>query len=159
MTKVATSGLKAFLRDPGEECIAVVQPGGDKSMDKLFRICKSECGMEFGKVPEVEEGGLADIFDVGDHSWLQAEKFRYVGVFLMKEGGMEQEMDRQSGALSAIEQALLETRQRFSSGIVIYSGRTLGVTSSDKVPEAVKHQQQLQSSALRRTSRQVINQT
>ena len=56
--------LKAFVRDPGEECIAVVQPGGDKSVDKLFRVCRSECGTEFGDVPEVKEGGLAEMFDV-----------------------------------------------------------------------------------------------
>lgn len=55
--------LKAFLRDPGEERIAIVQPGGDKSVDKLFRICRSECGTEFGDVPEVEED-LAEMFDV-----------------------------------------------------------------------------------------------
>lgn len=52
--------LKAFLR----ECIAVVQPGGDKSVDKLFRICRSEYGTEFGDVPEVEEGSLAEILRV-----------------------------------------------------------------------------------------------
>ena len=28
--------LDAFVRDPDEECIAVVQPGGDKGVDQLF---------------------------------------------------------------------------------------------------------------------------
>lgn len=31
--------LKAFVRDPNEKRIAVVQSGGDKGMDKLFCIC------------------------------------------------------------------------------------------------------------------------
>ncbi|MED6252707.1 hypothetical protein ATANTOWER_015680 [Ataeniobius toweri] len=126
-------------------------------MDKLFRICKSECGMEFGKVPEVEEGGLAEIFDVSFKDLMRVhfntrDKIRGVGCPVWEPRGLIFTFCRRCGSVG-----MFKTRQRFSSGIVIYSGRTLGLTSSDKVPEAVKHQQQLQSSALCRTSRQVIN--
>ena len=53
--------LEAFVRDPEEERIAVVQLGGDKGEDKLFHICKSECGTEFGDVPEVQELSWTDV--------------------------------------------------------------------------------------------------
>lgn len=36
--------LESFARDPDEVCIAIVQLRRDKGMDKLFLICKSECG-------------------------------------------------------------------------------------------------------------------
>ena len=35
--------LDAFVRDP-DECIAVVQPGGDKGVDQLFGVRQCECG-------------------------------------------------------------------------------------------------------------------
>ena len=54
----------AFVRDPDEECIAVVQPGGDKGVDQLFGVGQSECGAEFGDVPEVIKGVLAQLFNV-----------------------------------------------------------------------------------------------
>ena len=57
--------LDAFVRDPDEECIAVVQPGGDKGVDQLFGVRQSECGAEFGDVPEVIKGVLAQLFNVG----------------------------------------------------------------------------------------------
>ena len=56
--------LEAFAGDPDEECIAVVQPGGDEGVDEFLCVWESECGAEFGDVPEMEEGGLADVFDV-----------------------------------------------------------------------------------------------
>ena len=57
--------LDAFVEDPDEECIAVVQPGGDKGVDQLFGIRQSECGAEFGDVPEVIKAVLAQLFNVG----------------------------------------------------------------------------------------------
>jgi len=57
--------LDVLARDPDEECVAVIQPGGDKGMDKFFGIRESECGAEFCNVPEVEKGGLAKMFDMG----------------------------------------------------------------------------------------------
>ena len=36
--------LDALARDPNEECIAVVQPGGDKGMDELLCISQGEYG-------------------------------------------------------------------------------------------------------------------
>lgn len=30
--------LNALARDPNEECIAIVQPGGDEGVDQLFCI-------------------------------------------------------------------------------------------------------------------------
>ena len=66
--------LNILAGDPDEECVAVVQPGGDKGVDKFFRIGESEYGAEFCNVPEVEEGGFAKMLNVGlkgqvtDHS-------------------------------------------------------------------------------------------
>ena len=57
--------LKALARGPDEECIAVIQPGGDKGVDQLFSIRQSEGGAEFGYVFEMEEGGFTEVFDVG----------------------------------------------------------------------------------------------
>ena len=57
--------LDVFAGDPDEECVAVVQPGGDKGVDKFFGIGESEYGAEFCNVPEVEEGGFAEILNVG----------------------------------------------------------------------------------------------
>ncbi len=34
--------LEALARDPDEKCIAVIQPGGDKGVDKLFCVGKTE---------------------------------------------------------------------------------------------------------------------
>ena len=57
--------LDAFARDPDEECVTVVQPGGDKGVDELLCICQGECWTEFSDVPEVVEGSLTEVFDVG----------------------------------------------------------------------------------------------
>ena len=43
----------------------VVQPGGDKGVDKFFSIWQTECGAEFRNISQVVEGGLAYLFDVG----------------------------------------------------------------------------------------------
>jgi hypothetical protein len=42
--------LDALARDPVEECIAEIQPGGDKGMDELLCICQGECRPEFGNI-------------------------------------------------------------------------------------------------------------
>ncbi|XP_053181430.1 LOW QUALITY PROTEIN: P2X purinoceptor 4-like [Scomber japonicus] len=34
--------LNALARDPDEECVAVVQPGGDKGVDQFFCVCEGE---------------------------------------------------------------------------------------------------------------------
>ena len=46
--------LETFARNPDEDCLAIVQPGGDEGMDKLYCIYQSECGMEFGNISEVK---------------------------------------------------------------------------------------------------------
>lgn len=56
--------LEAFARDPDEEHITIVQPGGDKGLDKLFCISKSVHRVKFGDVPQVEKRGLTQMFDV-----------------------------------------------------------------------------------------------
>ena len=56
--------LDALARDP-DECIAVIQPGGDKGVDELLCICLGECRPEFGNVVEVVECGLAEVIDLG----------------------------------------------------------------------------------------------
>ncbi len=56
--------LEAFARDADEERITIVQPGGDKGVDKLFCISKSEHRAKFGDVPQVEKRGLTQMFDV-----------------------------------------------------------------------------------------------
>ena len=45
--------LDVLARDPNEECITVVQSGGDEGVDELLCICQDECWTEFGDVPEV----------------------------------------------------------------------------------------------------------
>ncbi len=42
--------LKAPARNPDEECITIVQPGGDKSMDELLCSRKGKGGAQFGNV-------------------------------------------------------------------------------------------------------------
>jgi hypothetical protein len=39
--------LDVLAGDPDEECFAVVQPGGDKGVDKFFRIGESDMGQSF----------------------------------------------------------------------------------------------------------------
>ncbi len=56
--------LEAFARDPDEERITIVQPGGDKGVDKPFCISKSEHRAKFGDVHQVEKRGLTQMFDV-----------------------------------------------------------------------------------------------
>ncbi|XDV12961.1 hypothetical protein PO909_001499 [Leuciscus waleckii] len=52
--------LKAPSRNPDEECITVVQPGGDKSMDELLCSRKGKGGAQFGNIAEVKECSFAD---------------------------------------------------------------------------------------------------
>ena len=47
--------LKTAARDPDEECVAVIQPGGDKGMDKLFCSFLGEHSTDFGDVPKMIE--------------------------------------------------------------------------------------------------------
>lgn len=56
--------LKTLVRDPDEECITVVQPGGDKGMDELLCSRTGQKWPEFGNVTEVKEGSFADMGDV-----------------------------------------------------------------------------------------------
>ena len=48
------SPLNVLAGDPDEECIAVVEPGGDKGVDKSFHVRESDCGAKFGNVPKKE---------------------------------------------------------------------------------------------------------
>ena len=57
--------LQASARDPDEEGITVVQPGGDKGMDQPLSIRFGEERAEFGNVFKVEEGNLTEVADVG----------------------------------------------------------------------------------------------
>lgn len=52
--------LDALARNPDEESITVVQPGGDKGVDELLCICQGECWTEFSNVPEVVERCLTN---------------------------------------------------------------------------------------------------
>ena len=47
--------FEALARDPDEECVAIVQPGGDEGVDKFFGVGNGECGAEFGDIPQVVE--------------------------------------------------------------------------------------------------------
>ena len=47
--------LYAPARDPDEECIAVIQPGGDKGVNELLCICQGKSWTEFGDVSEMIE--------------------------------------------------------------------------------------------------------
>ena len=38
--------LEALTRDPDEECIAIVQPGGDEGVDEFLSIWQGEGGAE-----------------------------------------------------------------------------------------------------------------
>ena len=42
--------LDVLAWDPDEECVAVVQPGGDKGVDELLCICQVEYWTELGYV-------------------------------------------------------------------------------------------------------------
>lgn len=57
--------LDVLAWDPDEECVAIVQPGGDKGVDEFFAIGESEYGAENCNVPEVKEGGFTKMFNVG----------------------------------------------------------------------------------------------
>lgn len=50
--------LQASARDPDEEGITVVQPGGDKGMDQPLSIRLGKGRAEFGDVFKVKEGTL-----------------------------------------------------------------------------------------------------
>ena len=52
--------LEAPARNPDEECVAIVEPGGDKGVDKLLCSMEGEGGAEFCNIAEVEEGGFAN---------------------------------------------------------------------------------------------------
>ncbi len=56
--------LEALARDPDEECITVVQPGGDKGMDKFLCCRTGERWPEFGDITEVKEGSFANMIDM-----------------------------------------------------------------------------------------------
>ena len=56
--------LDVLTWDPNEECVAVVQPGGDKGVDKFLCIRDSEYGAKFCNITEVKEGGFAKLFNV-----------------------------------------------------------------------------------------------
>ncbi len=47
-----------------EERITVVQPGGDKCMNKLFCICYSKHRTKSSNIPKMEEGSLAQLFNM-----------------------------------------------------------------------------------------------
>lgn len=55
---VFTHLLKALARDPGEECVTVVQPGGDKGMDERL---SRRAG---GRRPEFGSGNFSDVGDM-----------------------------------------------------------------------------------------------
>ncbi len=71
--------LEAFATDPNEERITIVQPGGDKGVDKLFCIYKSMHRVKFGDVPQVEKRGLTQMFDVILKRQLQVHFHTQVG--------------------------------------------------------------------------------
>ena len=52
--------LQALARGTNEQCIAVVQSGGDKGVDQLFSIWESESRAGSGIVTQVMGGYLAE---------------------------------------------------------------------------------------------------
>lgn len=42
--------LKALARNPDEECVAVVEPGGDKGVDQLFCVLEGKEWAELGDI-------------------------------------------------------------------------------------------------------------
>ena len=48
-------------------------------MDQLFCIWQGECGTEFSNVPEVVEGGSAQVVDVGVKSQMSVKSHTQVG--------------------------------------------------------------------------------
>ena len=71
--------LKAPAMSPDEESVAVIESWGDEGMDQLFSIWQGECGTEFGNVPEVVEGGFAQVFDVGVKGQMSVKSYTQVG--------------------------------------------------------------------------------
>lgn len=57
----------ALARDPEAKCIAVIQSGGDKVVDKLLGIRQGECGTEFGC--EALRGSLARLMWASKVKW------------------------------------------------------------------------------------------
>lgn len=57
--------LDVFAGDPNEECVTVVQHGGDKGMDRFFSIRERKCRAEFYNIYKVNEGDLVKVFDMG----------------------------------------------------------------------------------------------
>ncbi|XP_068160690.1 nucleoporin p58/p45-like [Antennarius striatus] len=76
--------VNALARDPDEERITIIQPGGDKGVYQFFSIGQRECGAELGNVPKVVDGGLTQMLDVGVkcqmgvHSHAQTLKQKYL---------------------------------------------------------------------------------
>lgn len=78
--------LDAFARDPDEELIVIVKPGGDNSMASCFLICKGDWRMErFGDVLKLLTVGI--VGDLGIHFLLKyGEGWRW-GNDSVREGG------------------------------------------------------------------------
>ncbi len=89
--------LNAFARDPNEECIALVQPGGDKGVDKLLCICQSKWRMEFGDVFEVIKGGFTQLLDVGFEREMRIHSNTQVGNYWGKKNVLAREGDAGDG--------------------------------------------------------------
>lgn len=56
--------LHAPARDPDEECVAVVQPGGDKGVDEFLSSWEGKGRAQFGNITEVKEGSFANGIDM-----------------------------------------------------------------------------------------------
>lgn len=69
--------LQAFLRDPDEKCVAVIQSGGDKGVDQFFSIC--QCWTEFCNISEMVERCLAEVFDKGFDAELWVKSYTKIG--------------------------------------------------------------------------------
>lgn len=50
--------LEAPARDPDEECITVIQPGGDKGVDQFLCSREGGGGAKLSNIMEVEEGSF-----------------------------------------------------------------------------------------------------
>lgn len=56
--------LKTSARDPDEERITVVQPGGDKGVDQLLSIAEGKGGAEFSNVSQMKVSSFGEMLDM-----------------------------------------------------------------------------------------------
>lgn len=56
--------LKAPARDPDEECVTVIQPGGDKGVDEFLASGEEEGWAQFRNIAKTKEENFTDRSDM-----------------------------------------------------------------------------------------------